>query len=129
MKRILLISLFLLMASTVKAETVFVVQRADGGVSVIYPAKNTKKTMNEIYKDNVKGTELEGRPFLVMDSSALPRREDREYWYLSGVDVEVDQIKKAQDAQAKDSRKQSMDALKAKLKLTDEEFKLLKEMK
>lgn len=83
--------LFLLFAITFSyAETVRVVQRADGGVSVLTAGKGY--TLDYAQNDN---PALKGRPYKDMDKSDIPSdRKYRNAWKLGKDEIVIDGVKK-----------------------------------
>lgn len=54
-----------------------------GGVSVIYPAVNSKLTVEEIATKDVPT----GKPYKIMDASALPDRTFRDAWEVDEAEL------------------------------------------
>ena len=117
-----LISLFFV--SSVFAEKVIVVYKPDKSVSIITPAikgKPTHKKYEKNYEETVKGTELEGLPYDIVDSSDLP--DSNEYFQESwegekGEGVIPNTVK---DAKIKKERKRKKLISKRKEKILEEQ--------
>lgn len=87
--RILLIILF--SVSVLSAETVRVISRTDGGVSIIYPVKNCdfNKTQKELG--------FEGRPYKDVDKSLIPTdRKYRNAWKFEKDKIIIDAVKQTE---------------------------------
>jgi hypothetical protein len=92
MKRIIIILGLIFLASISHSETVRVVSRTDGGVTVIVPAI---KNCNLTEEQNRLG--LNGRPFKDMDRSEITAdKKYRKAWKLDGNNVVVDSAKKTE---------------------------------
>jgi len=74
----ILLAVFFTIVTMSFAEDVIVVERTDGGISVIRPAGNT--TLQEAYDDAIGEICQEGQPYYTIDDSQLPDREYRNYW-------------------------------------------------
>ena len=82
---------------------VIVVYNPDKTVSVIHPmtkarikGESVNTFLERVYQETVKDTELEGRPYDIIDKSELPDREGRDSWEgEKGEGITVNTIKKA----------------------------------
>ena len=112
--------LLLLLAIPSYAGEVVVVERQDGGVTVIHPSG--RKSLQETIDETVIELGLVGQPYKVIDDSDLPSRDSRDAWTLDGNKVKIDKDKEKEAKDKKDAkvnieveiRKLAIDSLKAK---------------
>jgi len=126
--RYLILAILLMLPNISYTETVRVVYRVDGGVSIIIPAKSDH-TINDFNATMDKDPSLKGMPYDDIDSSQLPYDEngkfkDRQYWTgEKGKGVKIDEAKKSADKIVKENKEKILnDKLKA-IGITREELK------
>ena len=103
----------------------YLVERPDGGVSIVQYIPGSRKTVQRVLEDQG----LKGFPVRVITPADLPPdRKDRDYWKWDSFSrkVVVDEAKKQNDLNAKAQAESERDAVLAKLKITKEEFQKLK---
>ena len=124
MKKVIFTILFIFLCNCLYAEIVRVVEKPDGSVAVIYPAKEGHTT-EDFNMTMERDPNLSGLSYVDMDKSQLPGRADRDCWKLDNGKVKVDSAKKqAKEAeqQAKEAKRQS---IKIKLGLDDSEWEVI----
>lgn len=78
MRYLILVIGFILITSTLSAETVRVVYKPDRSVAIIIPSKGGDYETKVL--DCMKSDNLQGLPYDDIDSSQLPIRENRNAW-------------------------------------------------
>ena len=110
--------------------TQYLVEKPDGSVAIV--GYNTK-SKNDSLKDVIDSLGYTGYPISLIRASELPSRSDREFWKKNDVPIGdkviIDEVKKAQKEAEKASEKTARDAVLTKLKITEEEFKKIKDIK
>jgi len=112
--------LLLLISSPVFAE-IYVVEREDGGVSIVNYFEGSEDSLADVLKDNG----LLGRPIRKLNPGDLPEsREDRKYWKVDLVTkkVVVDQAKKTADQVKKIEEEEEKQVILDKIGVTETEI-------
>lgn len=122
MKYITVLFLFLF-SSTLFAEVIpYVIEREDGGVSVLYYDTGSPYSADE----EIKRIGFGSRPYKQISLSDIPvKDENRKYWKVSGKKIVIDEDKKNADLYEKALKEAEKDAVLMKLNITAEEFEKL----
>lgn len=100
----------------------YMVERPDGGVTVIYYVSGSKDSIEDV----IKSYGLSGLPYQKVNASDIPAtRIDRKYWKKSGNSMGIDTVKRQSDIDAKTAKEAEKDAVLTKLKISKDEFKKL----
>lgn len=127
---LLFISLFSQsIASYAQSEEIYLIEKPDGTVAVHHYFIGSKDTL----EDAINNAGLSGLPMKNITQSDIPAsKEDRKYWKKNtgiGKAITIDLVKKQADIDLKTAQDAQKAALLTKLKITEEEAKLLKEFK
>lgn len=123
-KKILIVSIFLfpfLANAEIQTEK-YMVERPDGGVSIVYYIPDSGKSLNDV----LAAQGYENYPVYAIAQTDIPTdRSDRNYWKRSGGKIVVDPEKKQADLDIKNQKQAEKDAILAKLKISDQELDTL----
>ena len=124
MRKLILVFLLLISGISYASDSeLYLVERPDGGVSVLQYFPGSKDSLQDVLRD----MGFSGYPIERISKNDLPtNRADRKYWKRGVLNkIEIDTAKKTADQvaeAAKDARKKTL------LKMTDSEFQEAKQL-